>query len=147
MTIQILLVTGSSIQVDRIDPAELESNKNQWETCVVPGMLGVPLKVKSCGNRFPFQSGDNDPGIFMMVKTPTGLADPKWSRRETRAFARSDRIDFSSELFWQLYDYIYTLMDYYGDDDGARRAVRKMNPRDFAVYTKQTEDIAEQYKK
>ena len=106
----------------------------------------MPLKVKNYP-KLELHNDHIDAGIYMTVRPETGLADPKWKRQKARAFARSDRQDFTTALFWQLYDYIYTLMDYYGDQGGAQRAMRKMNPRDFAVYTGQSAQIADDYQK
>lgn len=146
-TIQMVFVNGEKVHTDRIDPEEL-NNSLEWEPCIVPERLGVPLKVKRYRHRFPDERIHRDVGIFMMVRPEDGLADMKWQREcGLLGFARSDGKDFTPSLFWQLYDYIYTLMDYYGDTNGASVAISRMNSKDFVDYSAQSAFGAIEYKK
>ena len=51
-----------------------------------------------------------------MVDPVSGLAAPKWQLGcGVVAFAREDRNNFTVDLFWDVYSYIFHLMDFYGD--------------------------------
>lgn len=146
-TIQMVFVNGEKVHTDRIDPEELINNP-EWEPCIVPERLGVPLKVKRYRHRLPDERIHRDVGLFMMVRPEDGLADMKWQQEcGLLGFARSDGKDFTASLFWQLFDYIYTLMDYYGDTNGASLAIRRMHPKNFADYSAQIAFSAIEFKK
>ncbi len=92
-----------------------------WYACPVPALLGVPLMVKRLR---PSDAIENhEPAVFMMVTIKTGLAPSEWMSNAFQKlgqleFKRKDNIDLTSQMWWDLYDYIFgVLMDAYGDYD------------------------------
>lgn len=146
-TQQVVVVEGTFTRDEAMTRSEL--NSLTWEVCQVPTMLGVGLKVARLSPSHSYDCS-REVGIFMMVEPETGLAPPRWQVRPftqptlgTLVFARTDNADFSSEVFWQLYDYIFgTLMDIYSDF-GGEAAKNKINLQSFArfVQTRLTETL------
>jgi hypothetical protein len=72
-----------------------------------------------------------------MVDPVSGYAAPKWQLScGILAFAKSDKTNFSVDLFWDIYSYIYHLMDFYGDDDFNYKKFKKTHliPAAFGQY-------------
>lgn len=112
--ISVVVVDGSKAEERTISIADYE--KGEWEDCVVPGMLGVPIKVKRIKPRQTIKY-DREVGIFLMVNPKTGLADTKWQQEcGVLCFAMKDKSKLSAKMFWDLYSYIFNLMDHYGED-------------------------------
>jgi hypothetical protein len=137
--IKIVIANGEKAELDEILADDL--NNKDWERCLVPEMLGVPLKVKRFRHRYPNENISRDLGIFLMVDPITGLADNKWQAECGKiGFARTDGQDFEYELYYELFDYIYTLMDHYGDRNGAAKAIKRMTPAAFKQHADQNAD-------
>ena len=55
-------------------------------------------------------------------------------------FAREDRLDFKKNLFWDLFNYIYDIMEYYRNGEtfvvGIRKVKEIATPREFINHTK-----------
>lgn len=136
--IKIVVVLGNSASKKEIDRNELETS--DWSRCILPEMLGVPLKFKCYRPPLANEELKEEAGIFLLVSPDSGLADTYWQVMGCGmlGFARTDGKDFTRVLFWQLHDYITMLMSIYSDTDGSRKARLKLNPRDFLDYTKET---------
>lgn len=134
--IEAVLVYGTSTSKKQVNREEVN---NFWQPCPVPELLGVPLKYKLYEKRTT-EDFSEESAIFMLVQPDNGLADIFWQYAGCGllGFARSDGRDFTRVLFWQLHDYIFSLMYYYGLENGAEQAIKKMNPRDFLDYTNTT---------
>lgn len=110
----------------------------KWIKCEIPEMIGVPLMVRRCGFQ-PVRPG-NEPAIYLMADPKTGLADADWQRQVGIVqFVRSDYTDFSVEFFWDVYSYIFNLMDYYGEDNFnyKRFKEKKLISESFKMFQKQ----------
>ncbi len=69
--IAIVIVDGSQARSQQVPASEL--NISNWKECVVPAMIGVPLKVKKireCKTR----EGETEVGIFLMIEPKSGIA-------------------------------------------------------------------------
>jgi hypothetical protein len=109
----------------------------------------LPLKVKRLPRK-QYQRPNREVAIFMMVEPVTGLAAPKWQTGcGIVAFAREDKSNFTVDLFWDLYSYIYHLMDFYGEDDFNYQRFKKerLNEKAFKYYQKQEHQIQENYQR
>lgn len=141
-TVQVVVVDGAITRDQRMSRVEMD--RLSWEECPVPKMLGVGLKVarlRPSGERH-----SREVGIFMMVDPKDGLAPSRWQigplqpSLGTLVFARTDCTDFTCELFWRLYDYIYgTLMDLYSDYGGVA-ARKKITPECFNTFVQTMEN-------
>jgi hypothetical protein len=113
--ISVVVVDGSRAEEKRITLKEY--NQGEWEDCIVPGMLGVPIKVKRINPIRQSDRNDREVGIFLMVNPYSGLADLKWQLGcGILCFAMKDKSKLSFKMFWDLYSYIFNLMDHYGED-------------------------------
>ena len=84
-----------------------------------------------------------------MVDPESGLAAPKWQIQVGIVqFARCDAQDFSVDLFWDVYSYIFHLMDYYGCENFnyARFRSQSLIPNAFKKYQAQEHQIQRQYR-
>jgi hypothetical protein len=126
------------VLVDGMKATEIQIPINQidasWGDRVVPKMLGYPIKYKRW--RKNKVKPDREVAIFLLVEPVSGLAAPEWQKEcGVLAFALKDT-DFSSNLFWDIYSYIYHLMDYYGESDFnyERFKKSKLNAKSFHEY-------------
>jgi len=109
----------------------------------------VPLKVKRL-KRHQSKKPNREVAIFLMVEPVSGLAAPKWQMGcGIVAFAREDKSDFTVDLFWDVYSYIYHLMAFYGDYEFNYQEFKneKLNQKAFHYYQKQEHQIQEDYKR
>ena len=110
-----------------------------WTQCPVPGLLGVPVVAKAHVKEYPAgRQLYNQIGVYMLVDPYTGLAPPEWSSRADLGmlgFARTDGIPFTKDEFFKLYDYIFTLMDYYSEGDAQSIVTKCLNPTAYRDFT------------
>ena len=134
----IVLVDGMKATEIQIPTNEIDDS---WGDCVVPKMLGLPIIYKRW--RRNKVKPEREVAIFLLVEPVSGLAAPEWQKAcGVVAFALKDA-DFSSNLFWDVYSYIYHLMDYYGEDDFNYERFRrnKLNAKSFHHYQEEEHRI------
>lgn len=142
--IKTVIVLGMEAVSNSVSADELD--KGNWEKCVVPAMLGEPLMVRVLG--YPKKKPSNELAIFLMVEPVSGLAAPKWQMQVGRVeFARCDKTDLDVQTFWDLYSYIYHLMDYYGNSgfNYSSFKSRHLIPKSYHKYRDQEHEIQRRY--
>jgi hypothetical protein len=142
-TIQTVVVDGMKAVLKEESVSALKGH--QWIKCEIPEMIGVPLMVRRCG--FQTIRPSNEIAIFLMSDPKSGLANAAWQRQVGIVqFVRSDFTDFSVELFWDVYSYVYNLMDYYGEDNFnyKRFKEKKLISESFKKYQEQEHAIQQQ---
>ena len=83
-----------------------------------------------------------------MVDPVSGLAAPKWQHQVGIVlFAMIDKTDFTVDLWWDVYSYIYHLMDYYGDEsfNYSRFKTKNLIPSAFRKYQAQEHQIQQNF--
>lgn len=144
--VQTVIVDGMKAVNESVPVSVLKAY--EWIKCEVPGMIGMPLMVRRCGYQ-PIRP-NKEVAIFLMVDPQTGLADADWQQRVGIVqFVCSDFKDFSADLFWDIYSYIFTLMDCYGEPDFNYKQFEKkyLNNKSFKNYQEQEHEIQRQYQK
>ncbi|RNA30194.1 ectomycorrhiza-upregulated zf-MYND domain-containing [Brachionus plicatilis] len=132
--ISIVVVNGDEVFDQKVPKFEVDPT-NGWIPCVITEMIGIPVMVKRWA---PYtKQPHRELGIFYMVDPVSGLAGTEWQMGcGVIAFAQMNKTDFPVQLFWDLYSYIYTLMDYYGDENFDYEKFKKnqLNYKSFREY-------------
>jgi hypothetical protein len=84
-----------------------------------------------------------------MVDPISGLAAPKWQLQVGIVqFAKTDKTDFSVDLWWDVYSYILHLMDFYGDEsfNYNRFKTKNLIPTAFRNYQAKEHQNQQNYK-
>lgn len=129
----VVVLNGREASEEQLDvPADWSG----WEQCPAPTLIGVPLMVKAI-RPYPGQMPQSQMAVFMMIDPATGFAPPHWQlgphcNKGMIGFARRDGSPFTTDDFYDLYDYIFSLMDIYPDDPA--RAERRLTPQDYQRY-------------
>lgn len=140
---RIVIVNGDQATETMIKISDIDDS---WKDCIVPRMLGYPIKYKQW-RKNPVKP-DREVAIFLLVDPVSGLAEAKWQKEcGVLAFAL-ENTDFSSSLFWDIYSYIYHLMDYYGESNfNYERFKRsKLNQASFHVYQEDEHRIQAEFR-
>ena len=106
-------------------------------------LLNGPLDIisDSRGNVLRLLVSD----VYSGKKTDFVWSDKAWKINEAKVlgplvFAREDRLDFKKNLFWDLFNYIYDIMEYYRNGEtfvvGIRKVKEIATPREFINHTK-----------
>ena len=143
---RIVIVEGSEATEETIPINEIDST---WKDCVVPRMIGVPVKYKRWRNSFE-RPIDREVGIFLLVDPVSGLAAPEYQICGCGVLAFAlEKQDFSVNLFWDLYSYIFHLMDYYGESNFNYESYRlaKLNSKSFYNYQEEEHQIQADFRK
>ncbi|CAF0769184.1 unnamed protein product [Brachionus calyciflorus] len=144
--ISLVIVKGEEVWEQKVPRVETDPT-NGWIPCKITEMIGVPVMVKRWASYTQIPSSEK--GIFLMVDPITGLAGPEWQQGcGIIAFARKDRTDMTVQLFWDLYSYIFHLMDYYTDDgfNYNQFRQRKLNYESFRVYQEEEHRLQEEFR-
>jgi len=80
-------------------------------------------------------------GVYLFVEQNSGFAPAEWSslygqRLGKIIVARKDFIDFKKNDFFDLYSYIYSLMDYYSDNRSNYVINNKLNIKEYMLFNK-----------
>jgi hypothetical protein len=119
----------------------LMQRQNGWETCPVPALLGIPLVAKKNYREYK-EVPPNQLAVYMMVDSGSGLAPAEWQELVGQvALARTDGVPLTTSVFYELYDYIYTLMDRYSDTS------RHLSPQAYQRYTEESRRNQMEYQK
>ena len=129
----IVLVDGTTVTEQHVPVEWIESLV--WEKCPAPTMLGVALAVHQV---VPAKKKNEEMAVFMMIEPDNGFAPFKWQLdyAGVLAFCRTDGQDLTKELFFQMHDYIFSLMAIYSEPNPIE-AKRRLNPESFKKFVQQ----------
>ena len=137
----IVLVSGTTTNLIKIS----EDDFKQFNDCQVPKMLGFHVMYKrwARNNVKPLR----EIALFLMIDPKTGLADPEWNMEcGVVAFALKHS-DITEQLFWDIYSYIFHLMDFYSNPKYCYADIHllKLNNKAFSLYQTQEHNIQKKY--
>jgi hypothetical protein len=140
-TKKIVLVNGTKTSQLKIDEKEYLN----FNECIVPKMLGVNIKYKKWKkNKI---KPPREIALFLMIDPKTGLADPEWLIECGIVAFGLDNGDLTEELFWDVYSYIFHLMDFYTEPTWNFETIcsLKLNPLAFRIYQEEEHEIQKKY--
>jgi hypothetical protein len=130
---------------------DLSTTPDQWHDCKLPAMFGIPLKVNhildaSTPHVKVVRSFAHHMSIYFMCDPVTGLAPRQWHDVKSGIFifARIDLVNMTVKLWWDMYSYIYHLMDYYTFESFVYKTFKadKLNKQAFEDYQRHEHEIA-----
>jgi hypothetical protein len=135
---KIVIVDGTKATQEIIPADQIDDS---WGECIVPKMIGLQIKYKRW--RTHTKKPDREVAIFLMVEPVSGLAAPEWQIGCGVVAFALENSDFSVQLFWDVYSYIFHLMDYYGENNFnyARFRKNQLNAQAFHEYQEEEHRI------
>jgi hypothetical protein len=100
--LRICVVNGAKVTEEVRKLADL--NDDNWHPCPIPTNMGVPLMVKRIDPLLCNVDDEHQPAAFLMLGMENQDLFKPLGRLE---FKRSDRIDLTSKLWWEIYDHIH----------------------------------------
>lgn len=94
--LKVVIVEGEKVTEDTVEPSELYGD--DWDNCIIPSLLGIPLKIKRLS--FHVSLPSIELAACLVINPKTGAADIKWKNgMGIVMFARTDVKYFSSQTF------------------------------------------------
>ena len=139
--ITIVLVSGIKTSTETITSDQITG----FRDCVVTSMLGFDIKYKRWAKNLT--KPDREIALFLMIDLISGFADAEWQIEcGIVAFFLNNGI-MTENLFWDLYSYIFHLMDYYASPQWKSTEIQKMklNPSSFLLYQQEEREIQKKF--
>ena len=119
-----------------------------WVECKIPHRLEIPLVAKKVGPSG--KSNERDLAVYFFADPVTGLAPLDWSSLECKklgkiVLTRKDYMNFNKQDFFDLYSFIYHLMDYYSDNLIEVIQREKLNRKEFLIYKENENQYQKEY--
>ena len=139
----IVLVNGVKTSLLKINKKEI----SKFSFCDVPKLLGIEIMYKRWAKNLSKPS--REIALFLMIDPKTGLADPEWQMEcGIVAFGLLNG-DLSEQIFWDVYSYIFFLMDFYSNTEFNYDVFKKtkLNPLSFQIYQREEREAQANYRK
>jgi len=138
-TQEIIKVNGSKVIQTSFEKEHLVKDKLLWEPCLMIHRLGIPLYVSFIKFECDLTDNSRKLGAFLILCPNSGLMSPTHTHflannSGNLIFKRFDDVNFTVQLFFDLYSYVYSIIHYYSSDEKNWLINNKLNKLNFEIY-------------
>lgn len=145
-TVKAVVAYGDCFDKDISEREIIVESFDDWEKCEIPTLVGIPLVMKPASQLGIFVSTSvkvqMHRSIYFMCESSDGLAPKKWQGYGTMekigplVFCRTDGVPFTITEFFEVFDFVYSMMDHYGDSEGTIIRQKFFNATYYAKFQK-----------
>ena len=133
--LHICLVDGSNVQEEIYQNYDIKFQT--WKNVEIANLMDIPLKVKMFNK--PKKDLNRNVAIYLLVDPDTGLANKNWidffkNGNGILGFGYSTYSAFRKMDFWNLYSFIYDLMDLYAEQQSHFIKEHKLTAKQFELH-------------